>query len=265
MKNNENSDAIQKENRKNWLKFAVTLVVCALGGAVLGYGAAWFSDNVSLDALADSAGRVAGACAPFAVLAAALFLIPAVICLRRGQALFARWDGEEEETPELADSIPSWSLLWLTAAQLGGFLLFGVAASLAPLGYADPMALLPAAGEMLFLTLSIIALQRRVVDLTRRFNPEKQGSVYDFKFQKKWLASCDEAERQRIGQAAYSSFLVSSRTSMIVWIAMVLVNLYLPIGPLPVLAALIPWGVGQISYLAACLKMERSHAAPSKE
>ena len=79
MKNNENSDAIQKENRKNWLKFAVTLVVCALGGAVLGYGAAWFSDNVSLDALADSAGRVAGACAPFAVLAAALFLIPAAV------------------------------------------------------------------------------------------------------------------------------------------------------------------------------------------
>src|SRR5699024_1564322 len=111
----------------------------------------------------------AGACAPFAVLAAALFLIPAVICLRRGQALFARWDGEEEETPELAGSILSWSLLWLTAAQLGGFLLFGVAASLAPLGYADPMALLPAAGEMLLLTLSIIAVQLREDDLTRRF------------------------------------------------------------------------------------------------
>ena len=264
MKHDENN-AIQKENHRNWLKFVLILLLSAAGGAVLGYSAAWLADNAALGALADTVGRAAGACVPFAVLAAALFLIPAVVCLRRGQALFARWDGEEEETPELADSILSWSLLWLTAAQLGGFLLFGVAASLAPLGYADPMALLPAAGEMLFLTLSIIALQRRVVDLTRRFNPEKQGSVYDFKFQKKWLASCDEAERQRIGQAAYSSFLVTSRTSMIVWIAMVLVNLYLPIGPLPVLAALVPWGAGQISYLAACLKMERSHAAPSKE
>lgn len=256
MKNNENSDAIQKENRKNWLKFAVTLVVCALGGAVLGYGAAWFSDNVSLDALADSAGRVAGACAPFAVLAAALFLIPAVICLRRGQALFARWDGEEEETPELADSILSWSLLWLTAAQLGGFLLFGVAASLEPLGYADPLALLPAVGEMLLLTLTIIALQRRVVDLTRRFNPEKQGSVYDLKFRQKWLASCDEAERQRIGQAAYTSYTVTSYSCLFVWVVLVVLNILVPIGPLPIIAVFIPWALGQFTYLGQCIRME---------
>lgn len=256
MKNNENSDAIQKENRKNWLKFAVTLVVCALGGAVLGYGAAWFSDNVSLDALADSAGRVAGACAPFAVLAAALFLIPAAVCWRRGEALCARWDGEEEETPELADSILSWSLLWLTAAQLGGFLLFGVAASLAPLGYADPMALLPAAGEMLFLTLSIIALQRRVVDLTRRFNPEKQGSVYDLKFRQKWLASCDEAERQRIGQAAYTSYTVTSYSCLFVWVVLVVLNILVPIGPLPIIAVFIPWALGQFTYLGQCIRME---------
>lgn len=256
MKNNENSDAIQKENRKNWLKFAVTLVVCALGGAVLGYGAAWFSDNVSLDALADSAGRVAGACAPFAVLAAALFLIPAAVCWRRGEALCARWDGEEEETPELAGSILSWSLLWLTAAQLGGFLLFGVAASLAPLGYADPMALLPAAGEMLFLTLSIIALQRRVVDLTRRFNPEKQGSVYDFRFRKKWLASCDEAERQRIGQASYTSYTVTHYSCLFVWVVLVVLNILVPIGPLPILAVSIPWALGQFTYLGQCIRME---------
>ena len=38
----------------------------------------------------------------------------------------------------------------------------------------------------------------------------------------------------------------------------------LSIGPLPVLAALIPWGVGQISYLAACLKMERSGSSSAK-
>ena len=256
MKNNENSDAIQKENRKNWLKFAVTLVVCALGGAVLGYGAAWFSDNVSLDALADSAGRVAGACAPFAVLAAALFLIPAAICLRRGQALCARWDGEDEDAPEQVEGLLNWSLLWLTAAQLGGFVLFGIIASLEPLGYADPLALLPAVGEMLLLTLTIIALQRRVVDLTRRLNPEKQGSVYDFRFRKKWLASCDEAERQRIGQAAYTSYTVTSYSCLFVWLLLVVINLLAPIGPLPIIAVFIPWALGQFTYLGQCIRME---------
>ena len=198
-----------------------------LGGAVLGYGAAWFSDNVSLDALADSAGRVAGACAPFAVLAAALFLIPAAVCWRRGEALCARWDGEDEDAPEQVEGLLNWSLLWLTAAQLGGFVLFGIIASLEPLGYADPLALLPAV-----------------------------GSVYDFRFRKKWLASCDEAERQRIGQAAYTSYTVTSYSCLFVWVVLVVLNILVPIGPLPIIAVFIPWALGQFTYLGQCIRME---------
>ena len=137
--------------------------------------------------------------------------------------------------------------------------------SLIPLGYVDYIALLATIIGLLAVTFLVLFTQQRVVDLTRRINPEKQGSVYDLRFQKKWLASCDEAERQRIGQAAYSSFLVTSRTAMVVWIVMVLVNLHLPIGPLPVLAALVPWGVGQISYLVTCLKMERSRPSAINE
>ena len=66
MKNNENTGTIRKENHKNWLKFAVTLVVCGLGGAALGYGAAWFADSIPLGGLAESAGQIAKVCVPFA-------------------------------------------------------------------------------------------------------------------------------------------------------------------------------------------------------
>lgn len=256
MKRPDTPDQVTRENRKNWPRFILILLASAVGGAVLGYGAAWFSDNVSLDALADSAGRVAGACAPFAVLAAALFLIPAAVCWRRGEALCARWDGEDEDAPEQVEGLLNWSLLWLTAAQLGGFVLFGIIASLEPLGYANPLALLPAVGEMLLLTLTIIALQRRVVDLTRRLNPEKQGSVYDLKFRQKWLASCDEAERQRIGQAAYTSYTVTSYSCLFVWVVLVVLNILVPIGPLPIIAVFIPWALGQFTYLGQCIRME---------
>ena len=255
MKHDENN-AIQKENHRNWLKFVLILSLSAAGGAVLGYSAAWLADNAALGALADAVGRVAGACAPFAVLAAALFLIPAAVCWRRGEALCARWDGEDEDAPEQVEGLLNWSLLWLTAAQLGGFVLFGIIASLEPLGYADPLALLPAVGEMLLLTLTIIALQRRVVDLTRRLNPEKQGSVYDFRFRKKWLASCDEAERQRIGQAAYTSYTVTSYSCLFVWVVLVVLNILVPIGPLPIIAVFIPWALGQFTYLGQCIRME---------
>lgn len=265
MKQPNMQDPVARDNRKNWPKFVAVLIVALFAGGALGTAVTWIMENPSRDEIIRHLGVALGTCSPWAVLCALLFWAGSMVCYRRGKAAFASWDGEDEDALEPAEHLLSWSILWTTASQFFAFAVFSVVVSLIPLGYADYIALLAAIVGLLAVTFLVLFTQQRVVDLTRRINPEKQGSVYDFKFQKKWLASCDEAERQRIGQAAYSSFLVTSRTSMIVWIAMVLVNLYLPIGPLPVLAALVPWGVGQISYLAACLKMERSHAAPSKE
>lgn len=265
MKQSKLQDPVTRDNRKSWPKFVAVLIAALFAGGALGTAVTWIMENPSLDEVIRHLGVALGACAPWIVLCALLFWAGSMVCYRRGKAAFASWDGEDEDVPDSAEHLLSWSILWATAAQFFAFGAFSVVVSLIPLGYADYLSLLAAIAGLLAVTFLVLFTQQRVVDLTRRINPEKQGSVYDFKFQKKWLASCDEAERQRIGQAAYSSFLVTSRTAMVVWIVMVLVNLYLPIGPLPVLAALIPWGVGQISYLVACLKMERSQAAPSKE
>ena len=265
MKQSKLQDPVTRDNRKSWPKFVAVLIVALFAGGALGTAVTWIMENPSLDEVLRHLGVALGACAPWIVLCALLFWAGSMVCYRRGKAAFASWNGEDEDVPDSAEHLLSWSILWATAAQFFAFGGFSVVVSLIPLGYADYLSLLAAIVGLLAVTFLVLFTQQRVVDLTRRINPEKQGSVYDFKFQKKWLASCDEAERQRIGQAAYSSFLVTSRTAMVVWIVMVLVNLYLPIGPLPVLAALIPWGVGQISYLVACLKMERSQAAPSKE
>ena len=265
MKQSSLQDPVTRDNRKSWPKFVAVLIAALFAGGALGTAVTWIMENPSLDEVIRHLGVALGACAPWIVLCALLFWAGSMVCYRRGKAAFASWDGEDEDVPDFAEHLLSWSILWATAAQFFAFGAFSVVVSLIPLGYADYLSLLAAIAGLLAVTFLVLFTQQRVVDLTRRINPEKQGSVYDFKFQKKWLASCDEAERQRIGQAAYSSFLVTSRTAMVVWIVMVLVNLYLPIGPLPVLAALFPWGVGQISYLVACLKMERSQAAPSKE
>lgn len=264
MKQPNTQDPVTRDNRQNWPKFVAILIVALFAGGALGTAVTWIMENPSRDEVIRHLGVALGACSPWVVLCALLFWAGSVVCYRRAKAAFASWNGEDEDVLESTEHLLSWSILWATASQFFAFGAFSVVVSLIPLGYADYLSLLAAIVGLLVVTFLVLLSQQRVVDLTRRINPEKQGSVYDLKFQKKWLASCDEAERQRIGQAAYSSFLVTSRTAMVVWIAMVLVNLYLPIGPLPVLAALIPWGVGQISYLAACLKMERSGSSSAK-
>ncbi len=248
------ADPILRDNRKNRPRFLVICLVCLLGGAALGYAAAALTDPDAFARAARAAGRLAGALAPFALLAAVPFLAAGFWMYRRARALFAGWDGENEDLPDRVEHRLNWALTWLTASELLSLLLFGIVTSLLPLQYTSPGSVLVAAGEFLVLLLVTVLLQSRVVDLTRRLNPEKQGSVYDIRFREKWLASCDEAERLRIGQASYAAFQAGSRASLLVWVAALVLNALLPIGPLPVLAATVPWAVSQFAYLAVCLR-----------
>ena len=159
MKTPNTPDQVTRDNRKNWPKFILVMLLCTAGGAVLGYGSAWLVGSYSFDALADAAGRAAGACAPFAVLAAVPFLLAALACCRRARALFAAWDGEDEEIPARADARLDWALVWLTTAQLLALLLFAVSVSMMPLGYAGPGAILASAAELLAVLFAVIALQ----------------------------------------------------------------------------------------------------------
>lgn len=69
-------------------------------------------------------------------------------------------------------------------------------------------------GEMLVSVALVVLVQQKIVDLVRRMNPEKQVSVYDSKFQKKWYNTCDEAERAQIGQASYQAFQAANRAAL---------------------------------------------------
>ena len=77
-----------------------------------------------------------------------------------------------------------------------------------------------------------------IVDLERRINPEKRGSVYDMKFQKTWMDSCDEAERAQIGQACYRAYMVGTKVCIFLWVALLILNFVFDFGLLPIAAVL---------------------------
>ena len=102
-------------------------------------------------------------------------------------------------TRDAAEEKLNWVLLLTTVQMALNFFFFAVGNRYIPIGN---MALLVNVAVFLVVMAVITVLQQKVVDQTRRLNPEKQGSVYDRKFKEKWLASCDEAEQRQIGQAA---------------------------------------------------------------
>ena len=244
------------ENRKALPKFLLIILASLIVGGVLGVLVA-FSQSTWLDAEAVSAGLEGAlrAMTPWAIPVTTLITMGlSAILYRTAAGKYRTWDsGDEDDTAEAVDRLLNWVLL-LSAVQMLVDLFF-----LAAIGRyaADGNALTGVGGFFVSLAL-LIVFQQKAVDLTRRMNPEKKGSVYDTRFRKKWLESCDESERRQIGEASYQAYTVTNRVCLWLWMVLVILSLVFDIGLLPVLTVMIPWGTLQVAYVAACIRMGRS-------
>ena len=107
----------------------------------------------------------------------------------------------------------------------------------------------------------VIVMQQKIVDLTKKINPEKKGSVYDMKFAKKWMESCDENEQRQIGQAAYKAYQSVVYMSVFIMVILYISSTFLDFGILPFLIVTIIWGGSQIIYCyeSICLARHNKH------
>ena len=245
------NNTVKRDNRKALPKYLLILFVAAIFGGVLGFAAGWVGhDNLS-EVIAAAIADGLTAAAPWALLGTSVVSLALILWLyRAAKALFTGWDGEDEAVMDRADEKLNWALL-LTAAQMVlDMFFFAVAQS------AHNMTAL---WSVLFFLVSIFLLvfaQQKIVDLTRRMNPEKQGSVYDTKFKKKWFESCDEAEQKQIGQAAYKAFNVVSTACPILWLALLVLSYAFNFELLmPTFIVCFIWLLMQVSYCLECIRL----------
>lgn len=142
----------------------------------------------------------------------ALAVIPPIVCTalyRSAKALIASWDGEDEELAGRFDKKLSAALWIMSTALVLSYFLIAAA-------YSRGWAMLESGSGIWLFTLSVAALiaimietaviQQKCVDAVKTTNPEKTASVYDMCFQKKWVDSCDEAEKIIIGKCAFKAY-----------------------------------------------------------
>lgn len=245
------NNTVKKDNRKALPKYLLILFVAAIFGGVLGFAAGWLGhDNLS-EVIAAVVADGLIAAAPWALLGTSVVSMVLILWLYRGaKAIYTGWDGEDDDVMDRADQKLNWALL-LTAAQLVlDMFFFAVAQS------AHNMT---AVWSVLFFLVSIFLLvfaQQKIVDLTRKMNPEKKGSVYDTKFKKKWFESCDEAEQKQIGQAAYKAFNVVSTACPILWGVLLLLSYAFNFSLLmPTFIVCFIWLLLQVSYCLECIRL----------
>ena len=209
MENNE----IKQANRKALPKFLLVVLACGVVGGIIGYCAG------SADADSLSSGIYAAIfffgehVAHWLLLAIAV--VTAAVCIpmyRSAKKLLSTWDGEDEDISERADGKIT-RVVWAsnTALILAFFVL--TASYCAAHEIIDHVVFF-FLGIVSFLAVlaEAVVLQQKCVDTFKQMNPEKQGSVYDMKFRKKWMDSCDEAEKIIIGQCAYKAYTAVNTT-----------------------------------------------------
>lgn len=244
------NDHVKRDNRRALPKYLLTILLCGLLGGVLGFftgvaGAAGVAETVrqALD-------RLLAVCAPWGIVASAVILLGAGWYLyAAAKRRFTAWDGEDEDTMDTAERQLSWALLLTGLMTVLDFFFF--AASIIYERFLPDLILFLASVAVL------VVLQQKIVDLERRINPEKRGSVYDMKFQKTWMDSCDEAERAQIGQACYTAYRMGNKVCVFLWVALLILNFVFDFGLLPIAAVLVVWGVMQTAYALECIRLSK--------
>lgn len=171
------------------------------------------------------------------------------------------WDGEDDAAAEKAEEKLS-IVMWISGAAMitANFLLAAA--------YAAGHSIFTEKGGLLALCVSIAAFfgilfenvlfQQKVVDMTKRLYPEKTASVYDVRFRKKWLDSCDEAEKAIIGQCAYKAYAAANQLCSSLAAVLAISALVFGTGALPSLAVCAVWMVMQCVYSREAMRLSRA-------
>lgn len=242
------------ENRKALPLFLIIIVCSFAVGILFGIlsvnseGAAW------QDTLRTALQNFFAHCSSYILLLAAAFILT-VGCVSSSRAkkrIAALGDSEAEF--QAVDRLLTRALNAISAATIVSFFFFG--GLLCYFMDAPFHTFLIGIVSFFVILAAQIVMTQKLVDLAKQLYPEKRGSVYDMRFQKKWLDSCDEAEKAIIGAAALSGYRAATSACLVMWLLMMLSHMFFETGLLPIFVATVIWLVAFIAYARKAKKLD---------
>ena len=269
MKNNGRDKRV-KTNKQIYTKFVVMIVAGCLVGFLAGFGGAFISDMYGGDI-------VGGLHQIFRVLIPIIYVALMVVLYtysflnyRKAKKLIDDWNGFDEEVLDEADKMLGLALEPSNIMMVCNFFLYSAMTYISGVtipgieensGVKEGLPFLTIAVAVFVLNLVIITvIQKKVVDLTKKINPEKRGNIFDSEFNKEWLSSCDEAEKLSIYKAGYKAYQATSFACLIMWLLSLIGMLLFDTGILPSVCVFAIWLTMVLAYTIACHNIEKKNA-----
>ena len=123
--------------------------------------------------------------------------------LKKSKLQITSWDGENDDHINIADTCLNKVLLISNIESVGTQMLFAVITyhlmkNLQDKSNLNAIMIFIAVAIYIASLAAIILQQKHVIQLIKKYSPEKRGSIYDKHFQDVWFATCDEGERHII-------------------------------------------------------------------
>lgn len=257
-----NDKEIKNANRRAMPKFIAFFAACAFIGGVIGFLAAKYGLSGLTDELRSAGAFFGTYIAPWLLLALAIISPAACAALyRSSEKLIASWDGENEELADhfegrlsaalwISSTVLVLSYFLIAAAYSGGISAIDSGRGIALFGLS--------VAALLAITVESAVIQQKCVDAVKKTNPEKTASVYDMRFRKKWVDSCDEAEKLIIGKCAFKAYTSTNTVCAALAVVLAICALIFEIGFLPSLSVCIIWLVSLSAYYKEAMRYSKA-------
>ena len=259
-------DTKKKTDKQIFRRWIVVMVLAFVGGGIGGF----FSVPISAF-LKDTIAKIEVNEGVMSFIALAGFVIFNIVCIgitycfyKKSKNMSEQWDGEDEEQIEVIEKKLDYAMLALTFASCCNQFIFAFT-SYVSMGMSEQSAfnyfIVTILDVVIFIGASFVfvALQKKIVELIKKLNPEKQGNIFDKNFQKEWLASCDEAQQLVIYKASFKAYKAVVNTCKILWIVTLIGMLTFDTGLFPVFCVTVIMVVMQVSYALESMKLERGN------
>ena len=93
--------------------------------------------------------------------------------------------------------------------------------------------------------------------MVQKAHPEKKGEISSKDFQKQWLASCDEAEKEIVYQSAYKVYCVMTKSIAVLLGITMILHLMFQTGILAILVVAAIYLITVFTYATSCVSLQK--------
>lgn len=254
---------IKKKKMNTYIKYILILLVSLIVGGCIGLLISFFNTDSIGDGAWGIVKQLRGLMFPLLTAIGLVSILFGEYVLKKNRELGERLhSAEDEESDSIEYKIEkagAWGMIGNTVFNVLSLLVLSTGYSMEyikTLDKTDNSWLLASFLVFIIESFYLGIWQIRFIKGIQKIYPEKVGDPASGKFQKQWLESCDEAEKEAIYQASYKTYLIGMKLIPMLAFVALFTHLVWNTGVMAVVVLGIIWVVMSVTYCRACVRMK---------